>query len=491
MAVNRQIEGDAYVTKEGVYLYPNKEVDVKSLTSFILDNEYRATNYRKNYDLYTGQHEILNKPHDPKSARPDNRLVSNWANYVVDTYVGYFMGKPPKITFDDDGRNDQLQDWLRLNSFKDKLAEIAKQVAIYGRSYMLAYQSEDASSEVAVVDPSSGFMIYDTSINPKPIAFVRYGYLGTQLHGEMYTSNKIKTFTENQFEEETTTLFKEVPAVEFISSSQRLGIVGKIASLVNEYDRAFSQKANQVAYFDEAYLKILGIPLERDPETGEPILDIDKNKVIYSPSQDATNGDVDFISKPDGDNMQENMLNRLKDDIFQTAMVTNLNDEAFSGNSSGVAIKYKLLSMQNQAAFEERKFLISLRQLLGSILSMGKVVGSITADDVKKDLRMHFDRNIPADIANQAEIGQDLQGIVSKETQLANMPDVVEDPRAEIKRIADEQAEQIKQAVKNSASATDIAKGGNNGEDTQEPSERGVLAGSGQGGTNLDKAKPS
>ena len=72
------IAGDAYVTKQGVYIYPNDEVDIDSLTSFILDNEYRSNKYRKNYDLYTGQHDILRKPHDPQSARPDNRLVSNW-----------------------------------------------------------------------------------------------------------------------------------------------------------------------------------------------------------------------------------------------------------------------------------------------------------------------------------------------------------------------------------------------------------------------------
>ena len=54
MAESRMIAGDAYVTKNGTYICPNEEVDIDSLTSFILDNEYRSTGYRKNYDMYTG-----------------------------------------------------------------------------------------------------------------------------------------------------------------------------------------------------------------------------------------------------------------------------------------------------------------------------------------------------------------------------------------------------------------------------------------------------
>ena len=225
-------------------------------------------------------------------------------------------------------------------------------------------------------------------------------------------------------------------------------------------------------------------------DNGNPIFNLNEDRILYSPDPMAANGDVDFISKPDGDTMQENMLNRLKDDIFQTAMVANLNDEAFSGNASGVAIKYKLLSMQNQAAVEERKFRISLRNLLGTVIGMGKVIGTIDKDQVRKELRFKFNRNIPIDLANQAQTAGELKGIVSDQTMLSTL-DIVDDPKKEMDRIADEQEEQVKRAVKNQASATDILKGGNNGEDTEQPQERGLLEGSGTSGTVVDKPKPS
>lgn len=485
MDTNKLISGNAYVTKEGMYLSASDEIDSDTLRAFIDDNQSRATQLSKNYQLYSGEHNILRQPRDPNSSRPDNRLVSNWANYVVSTYVGYFMGKPVKITFDDESTNEKLQDWFNNNSFQDKLADMAKQVAIYGRSYMLAYQDENADTKIAVVEPDEGFMVYDTTINHNPLAFVRYNYFDSELTGEMYTKDEVVSFADGGSTVSSQKhLFGQVPAVEFYANNARLSLVGKIATLVDEYDSVISRKANQVDYFDQAYLKILGVPLERDKKTGEPVLNLGANKVLYSPDADAANGVVDFISKPDGDNMQENMLNRLKDDIFQTSMVANLNDDTFSGNSSGVAIRYKLLPMQNQAASEERKFTMALRYLLGSVLSIGTIIGSADVNQVQKDLKFQFVRNIPLDIANEAQAASTMNGIVSKETQLSTLS-FVDDPKAEIKRIQDEQAEQQKQAIQNQASALDLVKDDSNGEqvlgrtsqtretmDSSEPQER-------------------
>lgn len=456
---NRMLASNAYVTKEGMYITPEQDIDSDTLRAFINDNQAKASQLQKYYRLYTGDHDILHEPHDPKSARPDNRLVSNWANYVVDTYVGYFMGKPVKISFDSDSSNEQLQDWLNNNSFQDKLTEVTKQVAVYGRSYMLAYQDEDSNTCISIIEPSEGFMVYDTTINHNPLAFVRYSYLNNQIAGEMYTKNRVIEFNNDlQASKTSNHLFQAVPAVEFYSNSERLSLVGKIKTLVDAYDSALSRKDNQVDYFDQAYLKILGVPLERDENTGEPILDLGANKVLYSPNEDAKNGVVDFISKPDGDNMQENMLNRLKDDIFQTAMVANLNDDTFSGNSSGVAIRYKLLPMQNQAAVEERKFTIALRNLLASVLSVGKVIGTVNIDNVRKDLRFQFVRNIPLDIANEAQAALTMNGIVSKETQLSTLS-FVDDPKAEIERMKDEANDAMENALQHSPSAVDQVKG--------------------------------
>ena len=84
MAIQETISENCYVTKEGVYLYAGEELDTNSLMQFINENRQRSAKYNHYYDLYSGNHDILHKPHY-RSFRPDNRIISNWANYVVDT----------------------------------------------------------------------------------------------------------------------------------------------------------------------------------------------------------------------------------------------------------------------------------------------------------------------------------------------------------------------------------------------------------------------
>lgn len=243
-----------------------------------------------------------------------------------------------------------------------------------------------------------------------------------------------------------------MPAVEFYGNEERQGVFDNVKTLIDELDRVLSQKANQVEYFDNAYLKVLGVDLDQDGD-GKPDADLIGNQMIYSPDADATNATVDFISKPDGDNMQEHIIDRLVSMIYQISMVANLNDEAFAGNSSGVALQYKLLPMRNMASNKERKFRQALRQLYRIIFSVGTVLPEAHSEDWR-ELDFTFKQNLPDDISNDADIAQKLQGMVSQETLLSILP-FVDDPKEELKRINKEKRENMQQALKYGPAALD------------------------------------
>ena len=103
---------------------------------------------------------------------------------------------------------------------------------------------------------------------------------------------------------------------------------------------------------------------------------------------------------------------------------------------------------------------------------------------MRKDLKFQFVRNIPLDIANEAQAAATMNGIVSRETQLSTLS-FVDDPKAEMNRMNEEQQEQVKQALQNSTSAPDMLRGDNNGNTEPE-----VLAGSSQSREAMDGAKP-
>ncbi|MGM9909664.1 MAG: phage portal protein [Limosilactobacillus vaginalis] len=445
------------IVDNNIFIYPRgEELSISDLLRFIGKNQELAKEYQHNLEMYEGNHDIL---HNVKRAfGPDNRLVANLPHYIVDTYNGFFTGIPPKITLEDKASNIMLQEWNDENSFQDKLSEISKQADIYGRSLAFVYQDEDSNTRIAFSSPATSFMIYDDTVARQPLAFVRYWKDNDEQQvGMVYYADKIVPFVNSKFAEEKPNLYGLVPAVEFYGNEERQGVFDNVKTLIDELDRVLSQKANQVEYFDNAYLKVLGVNLDQDGD-GKPDADLIGNQMIYSPDADAANADVEFISKPDGDNMQEHIIDRLVSMIYQISMVANLNDEAFAGNSSGVALQYKLLPMRNMAANKERKFTQALRNLYRIVFSAGAVLPD-SQKDAWRDLDFDFKRNLPEDLSNDASIAQQLQGLVSHETLLKILP-FVDDPKAELKRIKDEKIDNMQDAMKYGPSALDMNKPG-------------------------------
>ena len=440
------------VVEGNVFIYPkDDEITMADLLKFISKNKSLAEEYKHNLEMYKGNHNILNK--QPRQFGPDNKLVANLPHYIVDTYNGFITGIPPKVTLDDKETNTLLQEWNDENSLQDKLSEISKQADIFGRSLAFVYQDEDSQTRIAYSSPVNSFMVYDDTVSRQPLAFVRYwkNTDGIQV-GMVYYSDKTISFEGSKFGDEMLNPYKMVPAVEFYGNEERQGVFDNVKTLIDELDRVLSQKANQVEYFDNAYLKILGVDLDQDGD-GQPDADLIGNQMIYSPDADATNATVDFISKPDGDNMQEHIIDRLVSMIYQISMVANLNDEAFAGNSSGVALQYKLLPMRNMAANKERKFRQALRRLYRIVFSVGTVLPEVHSEGWR-ELVFTFKRNLPDDISNDADIAQKLQGMVSQETLLSILP-FVNDPQEEIKRINKEKQENMQQALKYGPAALD------------------------------------
>lgn len=174
------------------------ETDVNELINAHANRLNNRYNCLMNY--YLGKHSILRKLAKAKG-KPDNRLVINFAKELVDNEVGFFAGTPVKFDYDDNGQENQeldqrIADFVAINDLTDTIAELAKQVDIFGRSYTLLYQDEDSNTRVAPVDPRNAFVVYGTQIGA-PIEYAVY-YTQRQrngaISGTLYTKNAIVTF---------------------------------------------------------------------------------------------------------------------------------------------------------------------------------------------------------------------------------------------------------------------------------------------------------
>lgn len=410
------------------------EMTPELLSDYIGKND-RITQrrYLPLWKAYNNDYKIF---HQRKKAswKPDHRLAVNFAQYITDTFEGFFLGNPIKTTASDDAVSAYVGYLDAYNDQDDSNAELSRIVSIFGRGYEMYYTDEDGVECTAYLDPMESFMVYDEAIHPHPRYFVRtYIDSNKVKRGSISDTDTVRYFKIDPDLRWTSDPdphnFDGVPAAEFVQNRARRGIFENVMSLIDEYNKTLSEKANDVDYFADAYMKILGAKIDK-----ETIKFMRDNRVINFSGKSAEDLVVDFLQKPNGDTTQENLLDRLERLIFTISMIVNLEDDDFA-TSSGVALKYKLTPMSNLAKTKERKFTSGLNRRY-KILFSNPVSGMDT--DAWTQLEFTFTANFPTDIASEADAVSKLSGITSRKTQL-KMISAVSDVDRELEQIAEEQ----------------------------------------------------
>ena len=419
-----------------IYRYSRDEpLTLDELLTFLGDHLNEVTNHDVPLkQAYETDYPIFHQTPKPEY-KPDVRLAVNFARYITDTFNGYFIGVPIKVTADDE-EIDRFVNYLdAYNDQDDNNAELSKIMSIYGHGYEMYFVDDKGLINITYLSPEEAFMIYDDTVLEEPLYFVR---VYKDYDGNQYMSVADKTYVTyysqlNGWHQTGQRIhgFKDVPATEFIENAERQGLYEPVLSLINEYNSALSEKANDVAYFSDAYMKILGAKLSE-----EDLAQIRDNRIINMAGEGVSDLVVEFMGKPNADTTQENLLDRLERLIYQISQVANISDEQF-GASSGIALRYKLLAMSNLAKEKQRKFTSGMNRRYKVIFS--NPVSQMNAD-AWVGLTYTFTENVPANLSEEADIAGKLAGIVSRETQLSVLS-IVDDAKAEIERINEDDEE--------------------------------------------------
>lgn len=407
----------------------DEEVTSEVLDKYIRLHQQVVGRYEYLFDMYLNQPEIFDAP--PKAGfKPDNRLAVSFPKYMVDTLNGYFNGIPVKKTHDSDDFLDAISRFDNNNDMEDEESELFKMACIYGHSFEYLYQDEYVETKVIYVSPKDMFMVYDDSIEQKPLFAVHYGQVDMKTTGTLIELNRMRDFTVDKggltFTEEKINPFNKLPVIEFMLNDERQGLFEPVISLVNSYNKVMSEKANDVDYFADAYMKILGAQLD------EPSIErIKDNRIINLHGLDASKVIVEFMDKPDSDSQTEHLLDRIERLIYATSMVANISDENF-GNSSGTALAYKLQAMSNLSLSIQRKFQSSLNRRYELFSSLRTNVPESMKDEWR-NIEYKFTRNEPKNILEEAQTAAQLMGITSDETALSVLS-VVSNVQTELER---------------------------------------------------------
>lgn len=414
-----------------IFRYPRDRVLTDNdLHEFIGANDrISARRFFPLKNAYDNTYKIYKTPRK-SSWKPDNRLSVNFAQYITDTFEGFFLGNGVRITSEDETSAEYADLFNRYNSIDDKNAEVSKLASIYGRAYEIYYIDRHGEQKTHYINPIDGFMVYDEGLDPEPLYFVHtYKDVDGVRHGSISNDYGVRYFTLNPSIRWDTEWephgYDGVPATEYIQNTQRRGVFESVLPLIDAYNKALSEKADDLDAFSDAYLKVIGARIDE-----ETMRFMRTARVINFDGLDAQNVTVDFMTKPDADTSQEHFLERVEKLIFTIAMVCNISDQSFA-TTSGIALQYKTMPMLNLMATKKLKFTAGLD-------SRYRLIFSNPISGMKRDGWMELNYtiipNIPEDVAGEADAVAKLTGITSKETQLARLP-FVTDPAAEIAKM--------------------------------------------------------
>lgn len=412
----------------------------KDILALLERHKKEITRYKNLASYYDGEHDIKNKQGRANGA-PNNKIVANYCAYITDMCTGFFIGQPVSYTSDNKDALEQLNDVFKYNDEAAHNTDLAEAASMKGRAYELLYLDEEANIRFTKINPEEIILIADAKIG-EDIRFGIRHYDVYDISGQSYetyvdvydsdycTSYKLENGKLVQLEQ-FCHMFEGVPIVEYLNNNQAKSDFEGVITLVDAYNKAQSLTLDDMEDFTDAFLV-----LKNMHGTGEDdVKAMRRNKVICVKD----NGGAEWLIKTINDTYIENLKNRLQRDIHKFSNIPDMSDEKFTGNTSGVAIKYKLIGLEQVRGRKERKFKKGLQRRIELIFGILKINEK---DFDFRDMEMTLTANIPANLAELVEAVNKLYGIVSKEKLLSLLP-FIPDPQAEVEAIKAENAETL------------------------------------------------
>lgn len=397
-------------------------------------NEHMRTveSLNRLHDLYMGKGEILHRVR--AEGLPNNRLSHAFARYIVTVASGYLAGGAVQYTLDEDLPASGLEELKRAYTHADVQSvdmELAKCASLYGRGVELIYAGPDTRAVSCALDPRSAFVVYDESAAHLPLFGVTLhpvqGESGVMqgFEAQVYTDEHILTFRgsdvsrlmlQNPVSVERH-YFGHVPMVEYWNNDEETGDLAGVISLMEAYDVLQSDRVNDREQQVDALLLLYGAQLMVDEKGRTPAQQLRQDKLLYLPDRDAG---AEYLCPSQTGQDAETLRLALEKDIHKFAMVPDLSDESFSGNLSGIAIKYKLMGLEQLTRMKERFFRQALRERMKCYCHFLSVKGMRTPDEAS--VRMVFRRTLPVDALEAAQMVRTLTGVVDEGTLRSQLP---------------------------------------------------------------------
>lgn len=382
------------------------------------------------FDYYHGQQPI------PKGeavrGRPNNLLHAPFPRYITEVHTAYFLGIAPTVAFGDQNVGEVYSKLKRELGLDHLLFDIGLDMSICGTGFALVWL-ERSGLKACRCDPCTCFAIRGGTAGAPLLGTVRlFQAERCTTGGVLYTAETLQPFTwDGQrvvFGVPEENLLHCLSLLPFANNCQGCGDFEMVTGLVDAYNLLLSGAMDDMQSVANAFLALYGL----QSTTQGDIEEANRTRVLSL----SEGGRAEFVTKNLNHEALGQLEQNLRRSILQMSMTPDLADEHFSGQSSGVAMQYKLWGIEQARAAKERSFTDGVRRLFSALTAGLQVLGSPT-DFTSGEIT--FYKNLPQNHTELAQTLLSLSPLLSRRTILEQLPWVA-NAEEELRRKAAEAA---------------------------------------------------
>ena len=404
-----------------MYTLPKDTVITNQILNDVIDyNERFKERFDKLEQYYLGKHSILDRNKDDRLS--NNKVMVNHAKYITDTNVGYLLGNPVDYQPSEEYDIEPLLDAYKRQTINDLDSEIAKDVSIFGLQYEYVYANENAEPKSCEVDNRNTIIVYDDTVEHNKLFGLIYRPIkkgATFKYWEIiYVDKKIKRVYKSyskslqQVGTDEPHAFGDVPIICYKNNPELMGDFEPVISLIDAYNLLQSDRINDKEQLVDAILVFYG--MDFDSKQADALRE---SRMLANVPADAR---AEYLTKTLQEGDVDILRQNIESDIHKISMVPNMSDQNFVGNSSGVAIRYKLLAFEQNIKNKERymeKGLMERFKLYNNFLFTQSKMGEVPVEEVDA----MFKRNLPSNDFEISQMINNLADLIDAETLISQL----------------------------------------------------------------------
>lgn len=412
-------------------------------------------------DYYDGKHDIFNKQRyvvgegNTRIALqgvPNNQIVDNRFDDLVDQKVNYLLSKPLDINTDD----DELDKMFGIQ-FQRLLKSVGKFATMAGKAYVHPYIGVDGVLKFKMMKPHQVLPFWADEEHTQLDAFIYLYDIEYYTGLETKTIHKVEYYTPEGIQyyiwemerllpdpdKENTANFaiadkpynwERIPLIMFRANEFEQPLIVKVKSLQDALNQLLSNFQDNMEEDIRSTILIL------QNYDGENLAEFRQNLATYGAIKvrtvDGVNGDVKALKiEVDSSNYQL-LINILRKAIIENGRGFDAKDDRMANNPN----QMNIMSMYSDIDLDANEMELEFKSSLHELMWFVNTYRGLTNQNAVEEVDFIFNRDLPINEGDTINNCKNSVGIISNETIIANHPWTT-DAAEELAKVKKEQSE--------------------------------------------------